>query len=424
MEGWIKKIFLRTDKEVFSVLDQALLSFLSFVTNVLIARSCSKIELGLYALGYSLIIVATHFQTALISTPYMVYSPRLENHELREYAGSALIQQVTFSIVVSALLFASTKVFSLGMGPEGMAGVSQALALVIFFAMLKDFIRQLCFTSLKSKNVFFLDLWATIIQIGSLLLIAYFGIISARIAIVIVCLSCGLTSIGWLILNRPMFVMNFKKGFLQFKSHWRFARWVMASNILVTLANAVFPWFVAYFCGVAENGTWVACIGVATLGNFLLVGMQNTAGPRIVNAYIKSGVLKARRLVLKSMISLVLAMSGFFAIMIVAGERIVVLFYGGKYAENGLLVSLMSLNLVVSSAAFPFSRGLYAMERADVDFNINITGVFMMVLTIYLTYAFGLLGAACGTIASSFMSVLLRGIAFERIARVKMADMA
>jgi O-antigen/teichoic acid export membrane protein len=421
--GLVRKILLKTNKGILSLVDQGLLSFTSFATSVLLGRSCSKAELGLYALGLSIMVISTEFQTAFISTPYMVYSPRLEGHDHRQYTGSALIHQLILSMLVSFLLVSGLGVVSLGTGPKGLADVLRVLVSVTFFVMLKEFLRQLCYASLKVKTVLILDSFVTLIQIGGLSLLAFYGVLSAYRSFLVVGAACGLTSVGWLILNRNIFVLNLKKAWSAFRQNWMFIRWLVASHLLWTLVNAFFPWFIAALSGVEANGIWVACIGVATLGNLILVGMQNIVGPRIIHAYAHGGALEMRSLVLKSAMLFVLAMSVFCVFIILFGDMAVVLFYGNKYGGNGMLVSAMALNLVVSSATFPFSRGLFAMERADVDFKINMVSIVMMVLTVYLIRTYGLFGAACGLIASNALSVLLRGGAFSRIAESKIADM-
>jgi len=63
---------------IISLADQAVASATNFATGIIIARACSKEELGLYMLGFSLIFLMTDFQTSLITTPYMVYAPRLK----------------------------------------------------------------------------------------------------------------------------------------------------------------------------------------------------------------------------------------------------------------------------------------------------------------------------------------------------------
>ena len=84
---------------IVSLADQAVASATNFLTGVIIARACSKEELGLYMLGFSLILLMTDFQTSLITTPYMVYAPRLKGSAHALYTGSTLIHQLAFCLL-------------------------------------------------------------------------------------------------------------------------------------------------------------------------------------------------------------------------------------------------------------------------------------------------------------------------------------
>ena len=84
---------------IISLADQAVASATNFLTGVIIARTCSKEQLGLYMLGFSLILLMTDFQTSLITTPYMVYSPRLKGRAHALYTGSTLIHQLAFCLI-------------------------------------------------------------------------------------------------------------------------------------------------------------------------------------------------------------------------------------------------------------------------------------------------------------------------------------
>ncbi len=84
---------------IVSLADQAVASVTNFVTGVIIARACSKEEFGLYMLGFSLILLMTDLQTSLITTPYMVYAPRLKGRAHALYTGSTLIHQLAFCLI-------------------------------------------------------------------------------------------------------------------------------------------------------------------------------------------------------------------------------------------------------------------------------------------------------------------------------------
>jgi O-antigen/teichoic acid export membrane protein len=53
--------------------------------------------------------------------------------------------------------------------------------------------------------------------------------------------------------------------------------------------------------------------------------------------------------------------------------------------------------LLVTAVAFAFSRALFAVERADLDFRLNLAAVaIMMTLGLWLVRSYGPLGAALG----------------------------
>ncbi|HUI45129.1 MAG TPA: hypothetical protein VL122_03925 [Nitrospirota bacterium] len=415
----INKIILAANKGFLGLSDQLLISAAAFATGVLIGRSSSKEELGLYALGLTIMGFVTDFQTAFISTPYMVYSPRLKGHSHRQYTGSTFIHQLTYACLVLMILIMCTVFFPFARGPKGFVEVSRAVILVITLVMLKEFIRQLCFASLRVKTALILDSCVVLLQVGGLSLLALYGALSAHRAFLVVGIACALTSAVWLILNRSIFVFSLKKAWLEFQRNWMFAKWLAASNLLWSSAFSLFPWCIAVFQGVEANGVWAVCMSVAGLGNIILSGMQNLLGPRILHAFAHGGASEMRALVFKATALLVLITSIFFAVIVIFGNMFIVLLYGHKYSGNGLIVSIMALSLVMGSATFPFSRGLFAMERADVDFKINIVVVATLGLNIYLVRTFGLIGAAYGLLATHSLSTFLRGIAFNRIARTK-----
>jgi len=103
-------------------------------------------------------------------------------------------------------------------------------------------------------------------------------------------------------------------------------------------------------------------------------------------------------------------------VMIFWGGRLIALLYGRQYAGNGLVVTIMALNVLVTATAFPFSRALFAIERADVDFLVNLAALVIMVtLGLWLVRAFGPLGAALGFLGSGLVISAVRARAFLRL---------
>jgi hypothetical protein len=104
---------------ILPLADQAVASAANFLTGEILARTCSKEELGLHMLGFSLILPVTDLQTSLIATPYMIYAQRLKGLAHALYTGSSLIHQLALSLFTLLALAAGAVAVTLGAGTHG-----------------------------------------------------------------------------------------------------------------------------------------------------------------------------------------------------------------------------------------------------------------------------------------------------------------
>lgn len=405
---------------ILSLADQAVASATNFLTGVIIARACSKEELGLYMLGFSLILFLTDLQTSLIATPYMIYSPRLKGCAHALYTGSTMVQQLTLCLLAMLTLVCGGIVVSHGIGPRGVGPVLWALVIVVAFIMLREYVRRLCFACLKVRRVFLVDTGVAIFQVSGLLLLAYFGLLSASRAYWVIGFACGITVLIWFRAERSSYHLQISESFAHLKKNWTFGKWVFASGLVWTISMNLYPWFLAFFHGTASTGVWAACLGVVALGNPALMGVQNYLGPTIAHLYAEDGPAKLRRFVLRASALFSLPMLFFCVAMAFFGGPLAVLLYGHKYAGNGAVIALLAMNLAVSAVAFSFSRGLFAIERADLDFAVNILALFLMLtLGLWCVRSFGVLGAACGVLIANAVASAVRILAFQRRIQLK-----
>ena len=389
-------------KGVITLADQAVASATNFLTGVIIGRACIKEQFGLFMLGFSIVLFVMNLQTSLILTPYMVYSPRLKPSEHARYTGSTLIHQLGFSALAIVALAVGGVALSFGIGPQGLAPVVWTLVVVITFILLREYIRQISFANLCVKTALILDSGVAVVQIGGLLLLAYLGLLSASMAYWVVGLACGLAAVGWLVWMRTTFALQLTRAISDLVQNWIFGKWVFASALLWTLSMELYPWILTAFHGIASTGVWAACFGIAAIGNPLLGGMQNFLGPKIAHSYAEGGALALRRFVFKASAVFSLLITPFCIALLVFGGSLVVIIYGDKYASNGLVVSILAVNFFVLAVRFSFSRALFVMGRADVDFAVNFVAPFVLLtLGLWLVKSFGPLGVACGLLAGN-----------------------
>ncbi len=398
---------------IISLADQAVASGTNFLTGVIIARACSKEVLGLYTLGFSLILLMTDFQTSLITTPYMVYAPRLKGRAHALYTGSTLIHQLAFCLITMFGVACGALVVSRGVGPHGLGPVLWALSVVIALIMLREHARRVSFARLRLITAFLFDTSIAIGQISGLLLLARFGLLSANRTFWVIGSVCGIAVLGWLWSDRECYHPRLGESLADLKKNWVFGKWVFASGLVWAVSMNLYPWFLASFHGTASTGVWAACMGVVSIGNPMLLGIQNLVGPKISHTYAESGPKALRRLVLRITAAISLPMSILCIALILWGGRLAALLYGRQYAGNGLVVAILALILLAAVPSFSFSRALFAIERSDLDFLVSFAALFAMVTTgFWLVRAFGVLGAACGLLATNLIVAAARAGTF------------
>ena len=399
-----------------SLADQAVASVTNFATGVIIARASSKEEFGLYMLGFTLILLVTDLQTSLIATPYMVYAPRLQGRAHAQYTGSTLIHQVVFSLLTTLVVIGAACAARFGVGPHGLEPVLWALAGVGSLIMLREFVRRICFASLKLRTVFVFDVFIGVGQICGLLVLAHFKLLSASRAYWVIGATCGLAVLCWLWLNRHHYHLRIDESVLDLKRNLIFGKWVFASGLLWTASTNLYPWLLAFFHGAAAAGVFAACLGVVSASNPALLGIQNFLGPKIAHVYATRGRIGLRKFVLKISGSMAIPVSLLTLIMIIWGDRFIGLLYGSRYTGNGRVVAILACNLLLSAVVFSYSRALFAIERADLDFALNFAAIFIMLtLGLWLVKIHGPFGAALGLIIAGGVTSILRVGAFLKL---------
>jgi O-antigen/teichoic acid export membrane protein len=182
------------------------------------------------------------------------------------------------------------------------------------------------------------------------------------------------------------------------------------------------PWFLTFFHGTSSAGVWGACLGVLALANVPLMGVQNFLGPKIANVYADGGMPALRRFALKTSAWLCFGMSILCCALLILADPLLVLFYGEKYSGNGMVVFILALSLVAASVAFSFSRALFAIERADIDFKVNLVPLLILfTFGVSFVRSYGPLGAALGLLLANVSASVARLGFFTVLSRPSVA---
>jgi O-antigen/teichoic acid export membrane protein len=393
--------------------DQAVVSGVSFLTTVLVSHWTSPSQLGLYAIGISVLISMLAIQDSLISLPYTIQQ-RQPLRTPKEHAGSSLAHCGMLSALCVVLLAVSALgLFSSGSGPE-LTAMAWVLAAVAPFALVREFGRRLAFAHLHMGLALVLDIAVAAIQLLALCWLGWTDRMSATSAYAAIGGACALTSIVWLYLARANFVIRADHVRATTKQSWGLAKWLFALQITVSVQASVPYWLLALGAGTTATGVYAACMSIVLFANPLMIGIGNTLAPKAALALREGGYARLRREASRDSLLLGLAMTLFCLFVLFAAEDVMRLLYHGKeYAGHGHTVMVLALALLASALGMPAANATLSMGRPQaIVWTSSIGAVLTVVLVWCLMIEWGLLGAACGILAGNIAGAIGRWIAF------------
>ncbi len=407
----------RGDK-VTALVDQAIVSSVNLLTTIIIGRACGKEQLGLFAAGISIVMIAYTAQTALVLMPYVVSYPRLSNEDRRSYNGSVLLHQLGFLMLLVGSLITLGWAFVNSSGGRELGGLLLTIAVPVSFIVFREFARQISCAERRFRQALFVDFGAGTLQLAGLSTLAYHGSLDAGRAFIVAGFSCGLSGLGWLAYRWATFEASIRNAWRDLSRNWFFGRWLFGSGLLREMSVSVYPWIIIGVRGAGEAGLWASCVGVVALNNPIMLALYNEAGPRISHSFAASGIKGLRREVLRTTKICCLAALPILLLLVIYGDELVVLIYGEKFAGGSITIALLAASAFLVGAGFSFPYGLLALERPGLDFLGNAASFLVLVLLgWWCTLSFGTSGAAFGVLLATAIGVAFKAGGFARVLR-------
>jgi O-antigen/teichoic acid export membrane protein len=152
---------------LLALADQAIVSGASFVSTVVIARACGASELGIYAIGISVLTILISVQDSVVLTPYSI-----QRHQPvgtpEEHAGASFVLSASLAGLAMLIFATAASMLSVfGIAPR-VAAMAWALAVVVPFALLREFARRHAFAHLRMSHALIQDFMVSALQIGGL----------------------------------------------------------------------------------------------------------------------------------------------------------------------------------------------------------------------------------------------------------------
>ena len=348
---------------ILSLVDQGICSGTAFATAILIGRTCTQAELGIYYLALTVIIVLSNIQGELITAPYTIYRPRRSARTLPFYEGSVVAHQGIFILVAAALIAGMMAAAYRHVLPSALGPVLGIVLLGSPFILLRGFIRYKSFADMRIGLIVWIDAVASVVQLVGLVLLLQWSATSIPTIYAVIGLASAVACWLWYRTSRGCFrwsVPHVKRDWLQ---NWGFARWALLSQLVGCSTPYIVPWLVTLYRGESDTGVLAACQTLCGLAMMFVLGIAHLLTPKAADAYTRHGVHGLKHVLKVAGLLFVGGVGAFCAFILVTDDWLLRFVYGDKFAGYGGILTVLAFAVLANSVSVVMGNGIWAVDR-------------------------------------------------------------
>jgi O-antigen/teichoic acid export membrane protein len=402
-----------------ALLDQAAVSIASFGTGILLSRAFvgqRREELGLYYLAVTIGILIVEFQNALVCTPLTVTAPTLSPPQRRRFNGSAAIHQLVMSAVITLALLLS----AFAIGAPSHKPMLFTCAITAAAIGLRNFARFLNFSLHRPHIACLADWVVTVLQLSGIVLLVHGHHLNAASAVGVIGICSMVGGTLALLLSRQFITLDLAAAWGDFRDNWRLSRWVFASGIIGNVGTSIYPWILDTFSSTLQAAVWGNCNTVSSVGNPVLMGLQNWMAPAVAHAYTERPRHEFQKYVTKLASVFLLILVPMLLALGLFSRPLLEHLYRDFSPNTTWLVLLLAAGSLVQAVGFLFSRGLFSLGRGATDVWTNVIPVVVLVaIGIPLCHRYGAVGGAASLLLAQLLATAIRAVLFWNICGVR-----
>ncbi|MEO8493994.1 MAG: lipopolysaccharide biosynthesis protein [Planctomycetota bacterium] len=393
-----------------AVLDQALVSGLSFATSAIIATSCGRTGLGVAHLALTLLFLMMNVQGELLNAPYTVYRSRKQGRHLHAYSGSLFVHQMVLAACGTVAIVTLIGLNAIGVGPAELAPSLWVLLFASPFCLLHTFIRYFSFAAFQFRLAVAMDMTAAVLQLATLVVLVQLNMLTVPLLFAAMGASSLVACIGWFVFKPEPLRFVRKLVVRHWQENWPFGRWALASHVVGCSGNYVLPWMLAIVHDQAATGTFAGCGKLSALAATFVVGVAHFLSPKAVAAFAEHGVPGLKRVLFTSGIVFGATVGGFCLLVGLTGDFILVSLFGDDFAGTGPIALVLSLAVLANSMAIIGGNGLWALNRPQANLISDVVAIILTLSTAaVLVYSHGVMGIAIATVIGATGGAAVRG---------------
>ena len=400
------------------VLDQGILSLATFLIGVLVARSTSKDEYGIYVLGWSLLMIFQSAHRGLIMLPFTVYVSRQSRNAQNSYKGSVLIHTLVICATIIIGLLGISHVMANKAMPDTVSVqmLLPVLSVLLVPFLLRELLRGILLAQLRVFESLIPNIMASFIFIA--LVVGYFVVneltYSSPFMLLALTSALAVAIMGWN--DRSQLTIRLQQIWPDFQKNWKIGKWMLVNLVAFAAAAHSYLWLLLFMLGSESVAAFGACAAVAGLLAPFLRGATSYILPRMSHSYDGKDARGLIRILRLSTMVLAIPYGIWLLAGGILGDRLITLIYSPEYQGYGLLFILLLIKTTVEGMMTPLTSALQALEKPHITTQSLVLGAAVALVAGYaLINRYGLTGAGMAAMMSSSVMAGYKWWAIRRL---------
>lgn len=401
-----------------AVIDQSIISLANFLATLLLARTVSPTELGMYGVGFTSLRLVRSIQEGLTIQPLNTFGAAQELPEFKRYATSTSLIQVILA-VVTAVSAAVLGWLLIRTGNDVAGPTIFALWHNFLWWQLQEYVRRILYTRGLVRSAVINTLIANGVRLG----LMFYWLAKGELTGI-----AGLDAIAWgslaalipgLWQTRSYWTSAFDPILATLKKNWRFGKWIMGGVLANWVSVEFYPVLTAGMVSFAAAGAYRAIQNLVAPIHMLLRAIDTFLTPRASKTYQAAGMPGLSRVLRLTYLLAGVPVLAILGIAVLFPKQILEILYGATYLEYSNAMVLMAIFYALLFAYWPLQAAFKAIHLSRPIFIANGAAILVMfTLGIWTILNWGVYGTIVGQILNALVVASILWITWANVFRV------
>jgi O-antigen/teichoic acid export membrane protein len=398
-----------------SAIDQAVISLTNFLASLILARSVSPTQFGVYGVGFILVHFFDAFQEGLIIQPLNTFGAALRLDEFRPYATlSFLFQLVLVAVCALAALMVGSVLIATGNDTAG--PTVRALSWMVITWQLQEFLRRMFYTRGELNKAIINTGVTSAVRLVALLWLAgttHMDGISGLNAITLGALAGTLLGL-WQ--GRRYWTHRLPPAREYLVRDLKFGRWVSGGTVANWVTLELYPVLAAWITSFATAGAYRAIQNLVAPVHLLLRATDTFLVPRTSRQFVEDGHQRVHRSMNLTYFFIGIPVVSLLVFVSVFAAPLLRWLYGDTYVVYAPGVPIMALFYFLWYLYWPLQVSFKAVRQTRPIFVANLLAMAsMLTVGLALIYRFGVYGTLSGQALNAFIVAVVLWLAWWQL---------